>query len=500
MLVDDSIVVVENIHRHLEERVHTWSTKLQAILKAVDEVWPWVILSTITKILSFAWMFFVTWMMWEYMWPIPKFAIVALLLSILIAFTINPWVSFLTTKEVTENDKVHEKKKKSRFDIRIIYVKIMEYFISDKPNTKKRRKIFKLVFWVSLLLVIILPISTWIFKARMLPKSNQNQVYLWIDAPRWTNIDKMMEVEKSVEEFFLRNKNLEKDLNIVWFVSSTIWTPFMWDFANMFRWGANRWWEYQISSRINLIPKELDEDRLKSEEFVIKTRPLLRQYLLSIYPDLIIRLLEDPPGPPVRATFMMKIKTESNSENLNNFTNKVYSEVRKVASKEDLVDLWTSLSTTYKKIEINLDSESVSRAWLTAEQVAYTLAIAKNSMTISLVKDSESLEQTNIILWVKNDENETTKLLDNITFTNNKGQKINLSGIAKINYTFVTPEINTDSRQETNFIYSEMWDNSVIYPVIKLYSVLKSKEFLWNDYKFLWWDFYGLHYKWIKDW
>jgi hypothetical protein len=46
--------------------------------------------------------------------------------------------------------------------------------------------------------------------------------------------------------------------------------------------------------------------------------------------------------------------------------------------------------------------------------------------------------------------------LDNITFTNNEGQKIHLSGIAKINYTFVTPEINTDSRQETNFIYSEM--------------------------------------------
>jgi sugar phosphate permease len=80
------------------------------------------------------------------------------LLSILIAFTINPWVSFLTAKEVTENDKVHEKKKKSRFDVRIIYVKIMEYFISDKSNTKKRRKIFKLVFWISLMLVIILPI------------------------------------------------------------------------------------------------------------------------------------------------------------------------------------------------------------------------------------------------------------------------------------------------------------------------------------------------------
>lgn len=34
MLVDDSIVVVENIHRHLEERIHTGETKLQAILAA----------------------------------------------------------------------------------------------------------------------------------------------------------------------------------------------------------------------------------------------------------------------------------------------------------------------------------------------------------------------------------------------------------------------------------------------------------------------------------
>jgi hypothetical protein len=45
-----------------------------------------------------------------------------------------------------------------------------------------------------------------------------------------------------------------------------------------------------------------------------------------------------------------------------------------------------------------LDHESLSRAGLTVEQIAYTLAIAKNSMPISLIKDSSSLEATNIIL------------------------------------------------------------------------------------------------------
>lgn len=537
MLVDDSIVVVENIHRHLEERINTWKTKLDAILRAVQEVGPWVIMSTITKIFAFASMFSVTWMMWEYMWPIPKFAIVALLLSIIVAFSINPWISYLTAKDIIEWDREHKVKKKSKYDIRIFYVKVMGFFINSKSNFQKRRKIFKLVFWITLFSVIILPIYLDVFKARMLPKSNQNQVYLWIDSNRWTNVWEMLKVEKDLEEFFLgtktplaplirgeQNSNSSPDkgrsggvlpskLDIVSSVSSTIGTPFTADFANLFRGWSQRIQEFQISSRINLVSKDkvnsegregplgwVNEDRIKSEEFAIQIRPLLREYLLKKYPDLNIRLLEDPPGPPVRATFMMKVKTEWDTIALNNFTKKVYSEVQKISQKQKLVDLWNSLSTTYKKLIINLDHESVSRAWLSAEQIANTLAIAKSSMPINLIKDSSSLESTNIILGVKWNQNETVELLKNISFTNKEWKKIFLDSISKIDYSFVSPEINTDSRQETNYIYAEMWDNSVIYPIIQLYSILKSQDFLWKDFKFIWWDFYWLHYLWLNDW
>jgi hypothetical protein len=97
--------------------------------------------------------------------------------------------------------------------------------------------------------------------------------------------------------------------------------------------------EFQISSRINLVPKELSEDRIKSEIFAFHIRPLLREYLLEKYPDLNMRLLEDPPGPPVRATFMMKLKTEGEAASLNNFTKKVYTEVQKISPEQKLVDL-----------------------------------------------------------------------------------------------------------------------------------------------------------------
>lgn len=501
MLVDDSIVVVENIHRHLEDRIKTWKTKLQAILDAVQEVWPWVILSTITKILSFAWMFAVTWMMWEYMWPIPRFAIIALLFSIIVAFSVNPWISFMTAKEIDykTNNKMHELKNK-KYDIRKLYIKIMRIFIRDDKKAKINRKIFKITFFISLVLIIILPIWFDIFKARMLPKSDKDQIYLWIDAPRWTSVDKMLEIEKDIWKFFLENKNLEKDLDIAESVSSTVWTSFIWDFANLFRWWLNRNEEYQISSRINLISKKDNPNRIKSENYTFTIRPILRDYLLKKYPDIKIRLLEDPPWPPVRATFMIKLKWWDDGKNLDNFTQKVFNEVKKIEIWEKFADLWNSISTTYRKINVKLNHESIIRAWLTIEQVINTLAIAKNTIYINILNDKNSLESSNIILWVKNEQSETLELLDKIKFINNQWDKISLSSISTIDYKFVSPEINTDSKEKTNFIYAEMWNNSVVYPIVKLMSILKNDKFLNWKYKVIESWFYWITYIWLEDW
>ncbi len=499
MLVDDSIVVVENIHRHLEERRHTGKKKKEAILEAVEEVGPGVILSTVTKILSFAGMFAVSGMMWEYMWPIPKFAIIALIFSIIVAFSINPWVSYLMSKDITEDTKKVAPKKKSKYDIRHLYLKIMDIFIRDDKKASQNRKIFKAVFWISLWLVIILPISFWIFKARMLPKSNKDQVYLWIDAPRGTSVEKMLKIEGSIQDFFLKNDSLPASLQITQNISSTIGTPFMWDFANLFRWWWDRKDEYQISSRINLIPKEENKKRIKSEIFTFEIRPLLREYLLSKYPDIKLRLLEDPPGPPVRSTFMIKIKWWDNDKELENFTQKIFQEVQKREISDKLADVWNSLSTTYRKVNIILDHESISRAWLDINQVAQTIAIAKNSTQINIIKDESSLEASYIVLWVKNELSESQELLEKISFTNNEGVKIPLSSIAKINYEFVSPEINTDKREKTHFIYAEMWDNSVVYPIISLMWFFKSDEFLKGKYKVVDSSLYDITYKGLQD-
>lgn len=202
MLVDDSTVVVENVNRHLESREKNWKTKLQAILDAIKEVELWVILSTVTRLLAF-WAMFAVWdMMWEYMWPIPKFALMASIISTFIALTINPWISYYTAKNTTSSVNKQNNKKQRKWSIRKIYLHFLEKFLWEWKNEKRNRKIFKTMFWITLFLVIVWPIYAWIFKARMLPKSNQNQIYIWIDSSRWDSVQKMQEVANQMNNYF----------------------------------------------------------------------------------------------------------------------------------------------------------------------------------------------------------------------------------------------------------------------------------------------------------
>ena len=97
ILVDDAIVVVENIHRHFK----MGKGEPQTAVRAVDEVGNPTILATFTVIAALLPMAFVSGLMGPYMRPIPVGASAAMLLSLLIAFIISPWLSFIVLKGET---------------------------------------------------------------------------------------------------------------------------------------------------------------------------------------------------------------------------------------------------------------------------------------------------------------------------------------------------------------------------------------------------------------
>ena len=92
ILVDDAIVVVENIHRHLHLPGPRRSF-VRTVVEAVDEVGNPTILATFAVIAAILPMAFVRGLMGPYMRPIPVGASAAMLFSLAIAFVVSPWAA-----------------------------------------------------------------------------------------------------------------------------------------------------------------------------------------------------------------------------------------------------------------------------------------------------------------------------------------------------------------------------------------------------------------------
>ena len=93
ILVDDAIVVVENIVRHLRLPENLSRPRMDVAVEAVDEVGNPTILATFAVIAAILPMAFVRGLMGPYMRPIPVGASAAMIFSLIVAFVVSPWAA-----------------------------------------------------------------------------------------------------------------------------------------------------------------------------------------------------------------------------------------------------------------------------------------------------------------------------------------------------------------------------------------------------------------------
>jgi hypothetical protein len=119
--------------------------------------------------------------------------------------------------------------------------------------------------------------------------------------------------------------------------------------------------ENYISTRINLI--SVNDRDISSEQFTILIRPYLKKYLLTKYPELRIRLLEDPPGPPVRATFMLRVQGEADIDydKLEKIADWLYKKLMPIFQSQQVVDVYTSKEYYQTNYVIKLDHQLITR-------------------------------------------------------------------------------------------------------------------------------------------
>lgn len=181
------------------------------------------------------------------------------------------------------------------------------------------------------------------------------------------------------------------------------------------------------------------------------------------------------------------------------FFEKVEKVVRIQAPKQNVVDLENSIARANKKLKIIIDHNMLEKLGLSSEQVIQSLQIITYGAEINIIKETSSLEETNIILGSSEEFLNSIDLVKNFSFINTRGEKIYLDSFADIEYSFVENEIFSDNKEETLYLYAEMGDNSLVYPVIELFSLLRNKDFLGEEYKVARWSPYGITYTGLRD-
>ncbi|MEZ6019046.1 MAG: efflux RND transporter permease subunit [Planctomycetota bacterium] len=174
LIVDDPIVDVENIHRHLS--LGKLPPK-RATLRAVDEVRPPVILATLAVMVSFLPMFFVSGMMGPYMRPMPFNVPVAMFLSLVVAFTVTPWATYHLLKNSVKPGEHHDE---HAIEGPLLqgYAKLAGFFLASKVRTYAMLGAVALAFFGSVGMA-----AFGMVPLKMLPFDNKSEFQVIVNGP-----------------------------------------------------------------------------------------------------------------------------------------------------------------------------------------------------------------------------------------------------------------------------------------------------------------------------
>ena len=462
LLVDDAIVVIENIHRHLHKGVKSTAEKAAVIIRATNETGKPTIIATIAVILAFIPMAFVTGMMGPYMAPIPFNVPVAMGASLVIAYMLTPWIALRWLPSKIVEQTMEEKDENPKDWIHRLYM----YLAMPLMNNPRRRNLFWLV--VGLLFVVTLLEPAWQFirpagingpltpgavELKMLPKGDQNTFNITIDMPEGTPLEDTDAVARDIADVLRLNPMVE---NYQTYVGKA--GPI--DFNGMLRGAVFRQGPHLAEIRVNLVNKHHRD--IKSEAIVLQLRQQLKG-VLARYPQANVKLVEDPPGPPVRATLLAEIYGPDYAHQ-----RKIAKQVRQVfETTYDVVDVDDSLGADQEELRIVLDKDKASRLGVTTATVNEALRDFLRGYNMGAVHIDAERHPVNINVRLPREFRVHEADLDRIYISSNQGA-VQLSSIASITKSIVPRPLYTKDAHPVVYVSGEPKAGSQVYSLLDM--------------------------------
>ena len=408
ILVDDAIVVVENINRHMSLGGGTIG---ELIPRAVDEVGGPTILATFTVIAALLPMAFVSGLMGPYMSPIPINASMGMLISLAIALVFTPWLS----KRMLSHSHATHAVEDDDSRLHRYFEKVMAPFLRSSEARRNRRKLY-LGTLVAIVLAISLVVLQWVVM-KMLPFDNKSEFQVVVDMPEGTALENTGRV---LDELAAKIGELPEVTDFQLYAGTS--API--NFNGLVR-------QYYLRSgpelgdiQVNLVDKH-HRDR-KSHEIAVAVRPALaeigRKYGASV------KVVEVPPGPPVQAPLVAEIYGP-----FYDAQQKLTREVRRIfESRPDIVDVDDSLEAQSPRMVVGIDRQKAAMLGVSQAEAVQVLATGLAGLDATYVQAGRETYPTPVRLELDVPEKDDLTSVLSLQVRSSSGARVPLSEIAVI--------------------------------------------------------------------
>jgi multidrug efflux pump subunit AcrB len=425
ILVDDAIVIVENIHRHIK----MGNKSLAEIIPiAVDEVGGPTILATFTVIAALLPMAFVSGLMGPYMSPIPINASMGMLISLAIAFTLSPWLSLKFLKphpreeEKNKTDKSSQRKEESA--MYRLFTKIVGPFVLHEHSKKARLGLFAVV----LLLIIgsiLLPLNQFVIM-KMLPFDNKSEFQITVDMPEGTPL---VQTQRLLTELSYVVDKIPELKNFQMYAGTA--API--NFNGLIRHYDLRSETHVGDIQVNLIDKgERDRD---SHTIASSVRFELQSVAKAYHAN--VKVVEVPPGPPVWSPIVAEVYGPSEAIR-EETANKLLAIFKNTA---DVVDIDIMHPDDQEKWLVEIDRTKAARLGVPYANIVDAVSTSVGGKDINILHNDNQKYPIPIRLELKEGEKVNLEQLLNLKLQNYKGELIALSEMVSIKKTTVKKPI-----------------------------------------------------------
>ncbi|BCV61711.1 efflux RND transporter permease subunit [Shewanella algae] len=358
ILVDDAIVVVENIHRHMAMGKRSLSELIPA---AVDEVGGPTILATFTVIAALLPMAFVSGLMGPYMSPIPINASMGMLISLAVAFVVTPWLSH---KLLRHKGGEGHSDNASPVMLRLFTRLIKPFLESRKARVGMAAGVFVLIG-----MAVALPVGQLVV-LKMLPFDNKSEFQVMVDMPEGTPVEQTEKVLKALSDYLVTVPEVQH-LQLYAGTHAPI------NFNGLVRHYFVRNSQELGDIQVNLSDKK-HRDR-DSHSIALAVRGPLQQIAQGFNAN--VKVVEVPPGPPVWSPIVAEVYGPSQ-------------DIRQQAARElqslfhateDVVDIDIFLPAAQQKWQVLIDRSKASLLGVPYANIVDLVATAVGGKDINVL-------------------------------------------------------------------------------------------------------------------